>query len=588
MNATPHQTNPPGMTHIIRSVVLPILAFSFMIESLHAGSATWNSNPTNGDWNTAANWTPATVPDGPNDTATFATSAQTAVSLSQGVSVSAIEFSSGASAYTISYINTLIFEGGGIVNNSGTVQNIVPFSDGINAPLTFFYNSSSAGNSTVFTNSGSLNFNDTSTAGSATIISKGTSNAASGGSTNFFGLSSAGDGIFLVGGAEASGGNGGTLVFNDSSNAGNGTFTVGGNIVSNGGSGILSFNGNSSALNGNFTVNGNQFGGGSPAFVVFFGSSTSPAASITINGGTASGALGGLAEFGDTASAGNATIVANGGSGGGLGGVIEFFGNATGGTSQMSVFGNGNLDISIHNVPGVTIGSIEGNGQAFLGGINLTVGSNNQSKTFSGVIQDGGIIGGTGGSLTKIGSGKLTLSNANTYTGGTIVKTGTLLVANKTGSATGTGSVQVKSGTLGGIGIVAGSVTLGTGSSSGAVILPGKNASSPGALTINSALTFNSLSTYKCALNRTTPVASEIVALGVTINSNASFTFLDRGGATLTTGTVLTVINNNSASPIFGTFSNLADGSVFGSHGNNFQANYEGGDGNDLTLTVVP
>ena len=36
------------------------------------------------------------------------------------------------------------------------------------------------------------------------------------------------------------------------------------------------------------------------------------------------------------------------------------------------------------------------------------------------------------------------------------------------------------------------------------------------------------------------------------------------------------------------TFSNLADGSTFTANGNTFQANYEGGDGNDLTLTVVP
>jgi len=36
------------------------------------------------------------------------------------------------------------------------------------------------------------------------------------------------------------------------------------------------------------------------------------------------------------------------------------------------------------------------------------------------------------------------------------------------------------------------------------------------------------------------------------------------------------------------TFSNLADGSIFTSNGNNSQADYQGGDGNDLTLTVVP
>ena len=72
------------------------------------------------------------------------------------------------------------------------------------------------------------------------------------------------------------------------------------------------------------------------------------------------------------------------------------------------------------------------------------------------------------------------------------------------------------------------------------------------------------------------------------INGGASFNFFDVGTGTLTVGTVFTVINNTSANSIFSTFSNLADGSVFTSNGNNFQASYEGGDGNDLTLTVVP
>jgi hypothetical protein len=36
------------------------------------------------------------------------------------------------------------------------------------------------------------------------------------------------------------------------------------------------------------------------------------------------------------------------------------------------------------------------------------------------------------------------------------------------------------------------------------------------------------------------------------------------------------------------TVSNLADGSVFTSNGDNFQASCTRGNGNDLTLTVVP
>jgi len=46
------------------------------------------------------------------------------------------------------------------------------------------------------------------------------------------------------------------------------------------------------------------------------------------------------------------------------------------------------------------------------------------------------------------------------------------------------------------------------------------------------------------------------------------------------------VINNTAATPIAGTFSNLADGATVVVGNNTFQANYEGGDGNDLTLTV--
>ena len=56
----------------------------------------------------------------------------------------------------------------------------------------------------------------------------------------------------------------------------------------------------------------------------------------------------------------------------------------------------------------------------------------------------------------------------------------------------------------------------------------------------------------------------------------------------LNVGTTFTVISNTAATPIAGTFANLPDGSMITIKGNNLQASYEGGDGNDLTLTVVP
>jgi hypothetical protein len=79
-----------------------------------------------------------------------------------------------------------------------------------------------------------------------------------------------------------------------------------------------------------------------------------------------------------------------------------------------------------------------------------------------------------------------------------------------------------------------------------------------------------------------------VIANGVTINSGAMIALIGHTMGILTQGMVLTLISNTSANPISGTFSNLPDGSIVTINGNNFQASYSGGDGNDLTLTVVP
>ncbi|WP_449235781.1 Ig-like domain-containing protein [Azospirillum doebereinerae] len=66
-----------------------------------------------------------------------------------------------------------------------------------------------------------------------------------------------------------------------------------------------------------------------------------------------------------------------------------------------------------------TIGSLSGAGSVVLG-YKLTVGDANTSTSFSGVIS------GSGNDLTKTGTGTLTLSGANTYTGSTTVSAGQL------------------------------------------------------------------------------------------------------------------------------------------------------------------
>ena len=83
------------------------------------------------------------------------------------------------------------------------------------------------------------------------------------------------------------------------------------------------------------------------------------------------------------------------------------------------------------------------------------------------------------------------------------------------------------------------------------------------------------------------PSADNVSVRGVRI-SGAQIFFDDRGSSVLPPGTSFTVIDNTAAAPIAGTFSNLGDGATITVGNNSFQADYQGGDGNDLTLTVVP
>ena len=75
-------------------------------------------------------------------------------------------------------------------------------------------------------------------------------------------------------------------------------------------------------------------------------------------------------------------------------------------------------------------------------GTTFEIGAN-KNVSLGGVISDKGDLS---GKLVKTGAGELTLSNANTYTGGTEIKGGTLTVNNS--KALGEGSVSINNGTL--------------------------------------------------------------------------------------------------------------------------------------------
>src|SRR5580765_6271979 len=102
-----------------------------LLQNASAGSATWRSNPASGDWNTAENWTPATVPNGSRDVATFATANTADVSVSANTEVSGITFDDGANSFALTAdpLVTLTISGSGITNNGSLPQNFVTADD---------------------------------------------------------------------------------------------------------------------------------------------------------------------------------------------------------------------------------------------------------------------------------------------------------------------------------------------------------------------------------------------------------------------------------------------------------------------------
>jgi len=552
-----------------------LISLAVLIKGSYAGSATWNANPVDASWLNSSNWTPQTIPNGPADVATFDLSSQTSISLFGNTEVSSIVFNPSASAFTFqdgSY-GTFAVSGDGIINNSGITQSFilygVDYGGGTHTSMLAFKGTATAGNLTEITANGGANgeqfdslvaFFEHSNAGSSIITVYGSGAGFARGGLTFYGSSSALSATINVYSSDCCGG---LASFTETSSAANATIfnQLGGSTI---------FWDSSDAANSTITCNGD-------AHVTFADNSTAGNAVITLNGASAETDAGDRLTMTSEASLGNATIIGNGSSFG-EGAYLSLSGD--GGMARMEIFGNAILHLEFHAAPGSTIGSLEGDGLVYLGTNNLTIGSNNLSTTFSGVIQDEG-------SVTKIGTGNLTLTNANTYTGGTVISGGILLANNSVRSATGAGPVQTNAGTVGGSGAISGAVTVGTGGGPGAFLAPGARGVTPGTLTIRKKLTLKADATYKVTLDSGVSTADAVRAKGIRIQG-ASILFNDLETNVLPPGTVFVIINNTASSPISGTFGNLADGSTVTIGSNTYQANYEGGDGNDLTLTVVP
>jgi autotransporter-associated beta strand protein len=171
-------------------------------------------------------------------------------------------------------------------------------------------------------------------------------------------------------------------------------------------------------------------------------------------------------------------------------------------------------------------------------GFNVTVGQALQHSAISGDSA-------TDGGLTKNGAGILTLGNTNTYTGNTIINTGTLAlgsagsIASCRSISVAVGAVFAVSAVTGGFTVGAGQTLSGGGSVNGAVAINGTiapgNSVTIGMLTLSNAPTLNGVTLMKINRNNGTPLNDQIVlpSGGITYGSTLIVTNI---GASLTAG----------------------------------------------------
>ncbi len=285
-----------------------------------------------------------------------------------------------------------------------------------------------------------------------------------------------------------------------------------------------------------------------PAIPIF--SITNNAAGTVLLGefATAGNALitnNGLLQFQDFSTAGNAAITNNG--------ILNFVDTSTGGNAGIINGSAGVVDVSDsagpHSDFKLSAGSIAGGGNFYLGSSQLTVGGNNLSTVVTGVISDCGTegvaclrAGALGGSLVKTGTGTLTLSGNNTYTGTTEVNAGTL-----NGSIGASSLTTVNAGaTLGGNGTVGNTVI------NGGTLAPGN---SIGTLTVQGSLVFTAASSYMVEVSPSgadrTNVTGAAALGGATVSASFAtgtyvikqYTIVSAGGGVI--GTFGSLVNTN-------------------------------------------
>ena len=372
--------------------------------------------------------------------------------------------------------------------------------------------------------------------------------------------------------------------------------------LTKGGAGTLALTRSENGFSGGVTINGGTLVAAGPNDEELSGNSLGamiPANVVTINsGGILTGSDNNWADNVNANPAGSAShsyVINAGGKIAGPAGRVTALGALTlnGGTLEVND-GLGGWDAGFVllgdvNVGGGTASQITRPGGA-IAAIRLT-GYASASRTFTIANATGDaaadltiaahLIDGNGqvSGLVKAGGGTMELTGTNTYSGATAVNAGTL---NINGSIVGSGVTVAGGATLGGTGTISAATLAVNGK-----LAPGN---SPGDLTFNGALTFGAGSEFALEIAGVASFDQLTLGTGASLASNAGTLTLALGYAPALNDTFM-VIENLSAGSL-AEFASLLDGqSIFASYLGTpyeFQADYQGGTGNDLTVTVVP
>jgi autotransporter-associated beta strand protein len=500
------------------------------LNPVTAGSGTWDT--ANSQWSstfpgyTAANWNSSMA----NFHGTGGGTVTISVAEFTNIIVNDINFGANAGAFTL--LNSganggLLVNGPGITNNSANTQAII--NSGSSSILRFTSGATAA--NAAITNSGD---NSHTLFVNASAANATNNNSATGSDTQFAGAAATAANANITNSGRSSE----TQFSNGGTSAANAT------IINSGEDSVTTFHNGATAANATIT---NSNSDDLSSFTIFFDTATAGNANIA-NIGNDSGT-----QFIGSATAASSTITNSGNNS-----LTEFFQISSGGSASLV---NANptafIDISGLGTGGTTAGSIAGNGFLRLGSKDLTAGGNNTSTTFSGVIQDEGLSEETGGSLTKVGIGTLILSGANTYTGGTEIALGRILVSNSTGSGTGSGPVAVDNGAiLGGTG----TIQLGGGATltNNGTMAPGASA---GQFNIGGNTQLNYPSTLSFEIGGTTPatqydVLNKSDAGALTLNGKLIVALIN--GFTPQASDSFTIVNTQAV--LGGTFTNVKSG----------------------------